>query len=153
MMPFTPGPATTRQTWSDNGKTKRSWTMFIFCLVGRLSDRRRGGCRGGLLAARLFDTGRQIKVLQETVSAFPSPTREFGCCFAGGTSSHSVNTLPAKHLCLVVVLLWCENTIRITVYQFIFILRVGFWNTDWQYNHKDLLYSGELNFCKLSGLF
>ena len=50
------------------------------------------------------------KVLQETVSAFPSPTREFGLslschCLPGVTSSHSVNTLPGRHLCLDVVLL------------------------------------------------
>ena len=47
------------QPRQDNGKTKRSSTMFIFGLIGRLSDGRRGSCRSGLPAADLSDTERQ----------------------------------------------------------------------------------------------
>ena len=118
MMPFTPGLVTTRQTWSDNGKTKIRQNEVEPCSSFVLS----GGCRTGEgeaaeVACRLpASPTRGGKVLQEMVSAFSSPTREFGLSLSchrlvGVTSSYSVNTLPARHLCLVVVLLWCENTI------------------------------------------
>ena len=125
MMPFT-GPATTRQTWSDNGKTTTRQNEVEPGSFVVLSD----GCRTGEgkaaeMACRLpASPTRRGEVLQETVSAFPSPTREFCLslsCLAGLTFSHSVNTLPAIKTslscrCLVVVLLWCENTISMTYY-------------------------------------
>ena len=51
--------------WQDD-KTKQSWTMFIFCLVGQLLDGKSGGYQGGLPDSPT----RTVNALQETVSTF-----------------------------------------------------------------------------------
>ena len=86
MMPFTTGPATTRQTWSNNGKTMTRQNEVEPCSSFVLWD---GGRMGEGEAA---EVGCWSDLF--TQCEYPTSKTSLSSC------------------CLVVVLLWCENTIR-----------------------------------------